>query len=207
MQDADGSIRDRTMRYEAAHPDATFEEVEAACFPGKDGNLDYFAIGPRHIEACATRTCQVLVEGDYSGVLRPHEHYIELKRDYSNLDEVLDIVERDEVREEITEAAYRDVIASGRYTYESFVREVEDVIAKIRWERAASRASRALAVRQPLEGLVDRASWGRVIYRQRIWMRLHVLRHRWLIFRQSRLSPYSPRNLLISLRNRLSRRG
>ena len=125
MLDWDGSIRERTDRYQAEHPDAGFDEVEAACFPGQDGTLDYFAIGPRHIEACATRTCQVLVEGDYQGILRPWEHYIPVKRDFSNLDEVLELIRRDELREEITENAYRDVIASERYTYRSFVREVE----------------------------------------------------------------------------------
>ena len=205
LQDPDGSIRERTERYQAEHPGASFEEIEAACFPGQDGNLDYFAIGPRHIEACATRTCQVLVEGEYSGVLRPHEHYIELKRDYSNLDEVLELVERDEVREEITETAYRDVIASGRYTYESFVREVEDVIAV--HVRQEGRRSAAMVLRQPWENAVDRASWAAVVYRLRYWHRLHVLRHRWLIFRQRRLAPYAPRNLLAAILRRLSRRG
>ena len=33
----------------------------------RDGKLQLHAISPRHIEACATRTCQVLVEGDLMG--------------------------------------------------------------------------------------------------------------------------------------------
>jgi hypothetical protein len=153
----------------------------------------------------------VLVEGDYSGVLRPHEHYIELKRDYSNLDEVLDLIERDEVREEITEAAYRDVIESGLYTYESFVDEVEDTIEGIVARRPAAAPARALAVRKPWEGVADRASWGRVIYTLKVWPRLHELRHRWLIFRQRRLSPYAPHRVVVmvlaGIRRRLSKRS
>ena len=120
------------MRYLAEHPDASFEEVEANCFPGADGGLRYFAISPRHLEACATRTAQVLIEGSYNGILRPGEHYIELRRDFSNLDEVLDLIESDAERARLTEAAYRDVVASGAYTYERLVREVEAVALQAR---------------------------------------------------------------------------
>jgi hypothetical protein len=77
----------RTESYLAEHPDASFEEVERACFPGLDGELRYVAISPRHLEACATRTCQVLVEGEYNDVLVPGRHYLELKRDFSNLEQ------------------------------------------------------------------------------------------------------------------------
>ena len=65
-----------TMRYVADHPDATYDEIEAACFPGRDGELALFAISPRHLEACATRTGQILVEGTYSGALEPGRHYL-----------------------------------------------------------------------------------------------------------------------------------
>ena len=97
----------------AAHPADGFEEVESACFPGRDGEIDYRAISPRHLEACATRTCQILVEGDYNGVLEPGRHYLPLRADLGNLDEVLDAVQRDDEREHLVEAAYADVVASG----------------------------------------------------------------------------------------------
>ncbi|MBN1886754.1 MAG: hypothetical protein JW850_02145 [Thermoflexales bacterium] len=119
--DRDGSIRKRTEDYLQQHPQAGFEEVESQCFPGLDGSLRLFAISPRHLEACATRTCQVLVEGEYNGILRPGQHYIELARDLSNVDQVLETIELDTARAEIIERAYRDVVESGRYTYQKFV--------------------------------------------------------------------------------------
>jgi hypothetical protein len=159
--DPKGEFMVRTQRYLDQHPDATFEEVETACFPGEDGKLQLFAISPRHLEACATRTCQVLVEGEYSGVLRAGEHYIEVKRDLSNVEEVLDLLEQDELREHLTEAAYRDVVASGRYTYRSLVESIESESGLAttaarepdspRLQRLHRRAERA-----------DRASWLRM---------------------------------------------
>ncbi len=78
--DLDGAFKQRTEAYLAEHPEAGFDEVERNCFPGEDGKLSLFAVSPRHLEACATRTCQVLVEGDYSGVLEPGRHYLPAAR-------------------------------------------------------------------------------------------------------------------------------
>jgi hypothetical protein len=119
--DEDGSVQQSVEAYQRAHPDAGFEEIEKACFPGLDGSLNYVALSPRHLECCATRTCQVLIEGDYNGILQPGKHYLELKRDFSNLEQVMDQMSNDNVRSEITERAYRDIVASGNYTYRHLV--------------------------------------------------------------------------------------
>lgn len=119
--DLDGSIKQKTEEYYARHPDAAFEEIENACFPGLDGEFRGYAISPRHLEACAARVCQVLTEGDYNGILLPGRHYIAVKRDFSNVDEVLETIKRDDLRKEITESAYQDIVESGKYTYRRFV--------------------------------------------------------------------------------------
>ncbi|HEY6638977.1 MAG TPA: glycosyltransferase [Solirubrobacterales bacterium] len=152
--DRDGSFKTATERYLVEHPKATFEKVEAACFPGQDGKLSLFAISPRHLEACATRTCQLLVEGDYNGILRPGEHYIPIRPDLSDLEDALEELGSDERRRQIVETAHRDVVASGRYQYSRFVAEVEDAVTG----PAPSGASRALwSYSAALAG--DRASW------------------------------------------------
>jgi hypothetical protein len=165
VHDPDGSFHDATVRYLAGHPGAPFEEVETNCFPGADGALDYVAISPRHLEACATRTAQILVEGSYNGILRPGEHYIELRRDLSNLDAVLELVKRDGQRARITEKAYRDVVGSGAYTYARFVREVEAIALA---GATAQRPSRAVRPPHRWARMADRLSWVRVA----VWVRV-----------------------------------
>ena len=86
--------------------------------------MKLFAISPRHFECAMTKTCQVLVEGDYQGVLEPGRHYIELKRDYSNLDEVIEKIQDRELCEQIAERAYEEVVASGKYTYRLLAEQV-----------------------------------------------------------------------------------
>jgi hypothetical protein len=124
MIDPDGKIRERTERYVELHPEADMNEVEAACFPGVDGSTRLYALAPRHLECCATRTCQILTEGEYGGILKAGVHYIELKKDFSNIDVVLKDIVDDQRRTEIVEKAFTDVVASGKYTYRSFVRFV-----------------------------------------------------------------------------------
>jgi hypothetical protein len=124
--DRDGAIAKKGKEYLQQHPNCTFEEIEKACFPGLDGQLQLIAISPRHLEACATKTCQLLVESTFNGILKPWVHYIPIKADLSNIKEVLEIVERDDKRTEIVENAYRDIVLSGKWSYKHSVKHVID---------------------------------------------------------------------------------
>ena len=124
LLDRDGSIYHGVNNYLLKHPDASFEETEEACFKGMDGNLRLFALGPRHLEACATNTCQILIEGEYNEILKPEYHYIRLAKDFSNIDEVLMLIKKDTLRDQIVKQAYQDIIGSGKWTYRGFVRLV-----------------------------------------------------------------------------------
>ncbi|MFN5513845.1 MAG: hypothetical protein ACK5CA_03615 [Cyanobacteriota bacterium] len=119
--DKDGSIRERTNEYVKLNPNANFTEVEQACFPNADGTFKLFALSPRHLEACITQTCQILIEGSYNGILEKGKHYLELKADLSNLPEILTIVKEDKLREKIVANAYKDIVLSEKHTYQQFV--------------------------------------------------------------------------------------
>ncbi len=130
--DWDGTIRPKTLAFVEQNPEATLEEIEAACFPGLDGTLALFALSPRHLEACATGTCQILIEGHYNGVLEPWRHYIPVKRDFSDLDVVLKLLEQDELRERLVKQAYQDIVESNHYTYKKFADFVVEEARAIR---------------------------------------------------------------------------
>jgi hypothetical protein len=81
----------------------------------------YRTVSPRHFEAASLRVCQVLFEGRYSGVMEPMVHYIPLRKDFSNIDDVLAMCRDEALCRELAENAFRDLIASGAHTYERFV--------------------------------------------------------------------------------------
>jgi hypothetical protein len=63
-------------------------------------------------------------------VLIPHKHYIPLKRDFSNIDDVLKKVRDDQYVREMTERAYKDICLSGKYTYQKMAADFERAISK-----------------------------------------------------------------------------
>ncbi len=124
LHDPTGDIRTKVDEYVKENSVASFEEVRKACFPKLDFGIELFAISPRHFDACMTKTCQVLVSGKYHDIFKPGVHYIELKKDFSNLDEVIKKIQDVKYCEKIAENAYKDIIESGKYTYAGFVSKV-----------------------------------------------------------------------------------
>lgn len=125
----------------------------------------YRTISPRHFEAAALRVCQVLFEGRYSGAMEPMVHYIPLAKDFSNFDRVLELVRDPDVRQELTENAYRDLIASGEWSYARLIASVDGTLAEgglTRRPDAAAEAhvDAALADRLRRRQLRRRAEWG-----------------------------------------------
>ena len=108
----------------------TLEALQEGPLGRWDHNFSYRTISPRHFEAAAFRVCQVLFEGEYSGMLEPMVHYVPLKKDFSNFDEVVALIRDPRARAEIVERAHRDLIQSGAYSYERFVADVDrDLLA------------------------------------------------------------------------------
>jgi hypothetical protein len=132
-------------------PGLSFEEVDERMPSGWD-DYRFFAISPRHLEAVVTKTAQLLVEGRYSGVLDPERHYLPIRRDFSNLDEVLEQARDPERMAALTERAYEEIYVSGRYGF----RRLSETIGEILTEHAGRSAgyrpglgiARALATAQ-----------------------------------------------------------
>lgn len=89
LLDPVGDVQRRVRDILRVKPDASFEVVEAACFPGLEGQHSFTAISPRVIEAALLGSAQILVDGEYSGIVSPAEHFIPIRSDASNFSEVL----------------------------------------------------------------------------------------------------------------------
>ena len=130
--DLEGIVRSEYLKIIAANPNFSFQEFEemaAGMLEEWEDRVPYRSITPRNSEAAAFRVCQILFEGKYSGIMEPMVHYIPLKKDFSNFDEVIRMFNDKALRRELTENAYRDLIASRRYSYETFIRSFDGVLA------------------------------------------------------------------------------
>lgn len=140
--DFDGSLRRDFTAYLRAHPAASYQEARRAVLGDRQEVEIMNQVSPRIFESIACGTALVLFDGGYSGVVRPGEHYIALRKDFSNVDEVMAQLHDDALLQAMTARAYSDVIASGAYTYAAFVKQYDAVLAEER--RAASGRERPI---------------------------------------------------------------
>jgi hypothetical protein len=125
-----GTIRRYEAEWTLSHPDASFEEFTALQEPGWD-DYEFTAISPRLFEAAQTKTAQILVEGNYDGIVQPETQYFPLRDDFSNLTETLERVRDPAETEAMAERAWEDLIESGRYSYGAFAAHVESVVDEL----------------------------------------------------------------------------
>ena len=159
-------------------PDIDFQTLSDRLPKGWD-RYRFATLTPRHFEAITTKTCQVLVEGYYSGILKPNIHYLSINRDFSNLNAVLELITKPDLLEEIAERAYQEIYLQGHYSYSDFCHlfdqaisnydkrlkeanmETQDPVAILERILASERHDNALLqaqYRQQLESLTQQAA-------------------------------------------------
>lgn len=126
--DDHGDIRHAIQRAVRRNPDLPYETIHAKYIAAHEGAVRMNQVSPRIFEAIALRTALILFEGTYSGVVAPDLHYIPLKKDLSNLDDVLKQLADDDYLERLTARAWDDIVGSGRYSYRSFIQLVDATI-------------------------------------------------------------------------------
>ena len=97
-----------------------------------DGKLLYSSISPRIFEAAALKTPQILFPGWYNELIEPGVHYFELKKDFSNFEEMVKVLKDDDFLSELAENAYRDLIASKLHNQDSLGFVVNEALEE-RW--------------------------------------------------------------------------
>lgn len=193
--DFDGTLSKSIASYQTKYPNASPSQIyQDVVSPHETPSL-MNQISPRIFEYIEARSAMILLEGQYSNLLEPYKHYIPVRHDYSNLDEVLSLVLNDGFVDEITENAYRDIYLSGRYD--------ESVLYDLLYQELASHLpiasdkhfSSNSATRRPLRPAPPSLHLRviRLLYTPRIYRRLFPLyaRHKELV------------HLLLSLLRRL----
>ena len=147
--DFDGSIERQHEALKRAKPGLSYEEFQPYVAE-HDRDIGMGQISPRVFEAAALHTPMILLTGRYSGLIQPDEHYVELRKDFSNVEDVLRQVEDIPALEAMADRAYQHLIASGAYSYRRFIELVDGVIERklserekdVEWEAPTHRAGR-----------------------------------------------------------------
>lgn len=137
--DFDGKLEHQVDDYVAANPRASFEEVSEKFLSSYEGSLKLHQISPRCFEAAALRTPMVLFEGKYSNVLEPERHFIVLKKDFSNFDDVVSKLGDHAFLQTMADRVYEEVAMDTRWSYRSFIKQVDIALQNALDKRAAVR--------------------------------------------------------------------
>ncbi len=129
--DFTGEIEKNVQDYLKKHPNATFEEVRDLFFKDEEYKIKFNQISPRIFESIACGCCLVLFEGEYSGIVVPDRHYIPLKKDFSNIEEVIEKIKDRDYTRKIAETAFKEIIEPGKYFYKNFISEFDKVLDTI----------------------------------------------------------------------------
>ncbi len=128
--DFSGKIQEVVEAHISRDPEISDEELRQLYFSDVDEKITIAAISPRVFEAAALRTLMIMYPGRYSDVLVSGRHYVVLERDHSNMDEVLAVLRSPARAKQIIDAAYREVVLSGKWSHEALARHVGSVIAQ-----------------------------------------------------------------------------
>ncbi|MGI6454045.1 MAG: glycosyltransferase family protein [bacterium] len=121
---------DRTMTavqdYLRKYPAASFEEVYERFYQNYQNPVNGKALSSRHFEPIGTKTCQVLLEGYYNGILEAGKHYISVKRDFSDIADAIAQFKDADYRNQIVQTAYQYVLENHTYHHrvKSILKEI-----------------------------------------------------------------------------------
>lgn len=123
--DEDGELSRNTEKYLSQKPKASYAEVKLKVYKNIKEPQIMNQISPRIFEAISCKTALLLFEGKYSDVIYPDLHYISLKKDFSNINEVINKIKDTRFLQKLADRAFEDIILSGRFTYENFINQYD----------------------------------------------------------------------------------
>ncbi len=111
-----GKLLERARAYNLhENRDASFAEVFRKFYADQPRQVSGKSISSRHFEAIGAKTCQILIEGHYNGILHPDRHYIAVKRDLSNIGEAVERFRDQSYRQRMVDETYDYVLAQHTY--------------------------------------------------------------------------------------------
>ncbi|PKO30670.1 MAG: hypothetical protein CVU34_19275 [Betaproteobacteria bacterium HGW-Betaproteobacteria-7] len=172
LLDPKGDIQRSVRSYLADYPEASFDEVEAACFPAMEGRYSFTAISPRVLEAALLNSAQILVDGEYSGIVKAGEHFIPIRPDASNFSEVLAAMSDVQAMERMTARCREAILSVEALRYSNKARMILDLVGDLasRKKSGADPEKIEKVISRYIEEMQPRykAHWRRQYFREKV---------------------------------------
>jgi hypothetical protein len=127
--DVDESIARGVEAHLDRDPHASYDELRARYFAAEEGRIRLNQISARCFEAAALRTLLVLYEGRYSDILVPWRHYVPLRHDHGNMDDVVATLRDSAASQAIVDRAYDEIARNPRYGYRAYIEQIDQAVS------------------------------------------------------------------------------
>lgn len=172
LLDPQGEIQRGVRSYLADYPEASFDDVEAACFPGMEGRYSFTAISPRVLEAALLNSAQILVDGEYSGIVKAGEHFIPIRPDASNFPEVLAGMSDVQAVERMTARCREAILSVEALRYSNKARMILELIGDLASRKKSGADSEKIekVISRYMEEMQPRykVHWRRQYFREKV---------------------------------------
>jgi hypothetical protein len=137
--DPEGEVADRVAAFIEKSPAASWEEIADACIEPENELWVFPALSPRIFESAMAGNCPILIEGDYEGLITPNEHFIPVKRDFSDIQEAIERLADLDGAEHMAARFQDQILGDPRLRYKSWIETVVEpklfANAKVRRDR------------------------------------------------------------------------
>ena len=114
--------------YITKNASANIDQIYGTFFEKYGQSVPMRIISGRNVEAGATKSIQILFEGDYGGYLKPDKHYIPLKKNCENLGEAIEKFHDIDFCKRLVANCF-DII-SAEFTYERLISKFETILRR-----------------------------------------------------------------------------
>jgi hypothetical protein len=128
VMDFTGQLQTLIDFHQMTYPEDSFDKIQNIYLKDYEGKYYLNQISPRCFEAIVLRTVLVLFEGEYSGILIPGRHYIMLKKDFSNISDVLLKIRDNDFLQNMADVTYNEIALNSAYSYQTFISKVDTII-------------------------------------------------------------------------------
>lgn len=131
--DFDGGIRESVLRAQKQSSGISAREIYEECIREHEGRFPPTnQISPKMFEAVALGTVLVMFEGSYSGIFEADRHYISVKKDFSNFEDVVKRIEDDQYLQKMSDLAYCEILENVEYSYQHFCESLWAEVSDLR---------------------------------------------------------------------------
>lgn len=126
--DENGELRRIVEKEQEKNPGVSYEVIFDKYLRPYEGIIKMNQISPKMFEAISLKVALILYEGEYSGILKPDVHYISLKKDFSNVEEVIEKLGDNVYLQNLVDSAYESIMSDYRLSYQWLIEYMDACI-------------------------------------------------------------------------------